>query len=81
MTIDLLAGVDLTGAHVLTSRRDYPEYGVLKGDRLVVRQQEAADAGALVVALVGEKATLTRFDPEGEASVLGVVSFVFGERN
>ncbi|HEY3020217.1 MAG TPA: S24 family peptidase, partial [Solirubrobacteraceae bacterium] len=50
--------------------------GILEGDHVVVRQQETAMDGDIVVALVGEEATVKRFyrepdhirlQPENEA--------------
>lgn len=38
--------------------------GILDGDRVVVRQQESADNGDIVVALIGEEATVKRFFKE-----------------
>jgi repressor LexA len=38
--------------------------GILEGDIVVVRRQEAADNGDIVVALVGEDATVKRFYAE-----------------
>lgn len=38
--------------------------GILDGDRVVVRQQESADNGDIVVALMGEEATVKRFFKE-----------------
>ena len=35
--------------------------GILEGDYVVVRPQETADDGEIVVALVGEEATVKRF--------------------
>jgi len=37
------------------------EAGILDGDYVVVRQQETADNGDIVVAIIGEEATLKRF--------------------
>lgn len=37
------------------------EAGILDGDYVVVRQQETADDGDIVVAIIGEEATLKRF--------------------
>ncbi len=39
--------------------------GIHDGDFVVVKQRERADRGEMVVALVGEEATLKRFFPEG----------------
>ena len=40
--------------------------GIHDGDYVVVRQRDAAQAGEMVVALVGDDATLKRIYPEGE---------------
>jgi repressor LexA len=40
--------------------------GIHDGDLVVVQRREIADAGEMVVALVGSEATLKRFFPEGE---------------
>ena len=42
------------------------EAGILDGDIVVARVQETARAGELVVALIGEEATVKFFFPEGE---------------
>ncbi len=42
------------------------EEGIHDGDLVVVRRRERAEAGEMVVALVGEDATLKRYYPEGE---------------
>lgn len=41
--------------------------GIFDGDLVVVARRERAEAGEMVVALVGDEATLKRFYPEGEA--------------
>jgi repressor LexA len=41
------------------------EEGIQDGDYVVVLRRERAEAGEMVVALVGEEATLKRFYPEG----------------
>jgi repressor LexA len=71
-----LAGGD-EGEYVLTVRGDsMKNAGILAGDYVVVRPQETADNGEIVVALVGEEATVKRFfreedhvrlQPENEA--------------
>jgi len=38
--------------------------GIHDGDLVLVRQQDSADEGQIVVALIGEEATLKRFYPE-----------------
>jgi repressor LexA len=40
--------------------------GILEGDRVVVRKQETANDGEIVVALVGEEATVKRFFREAD---------------
>ena len=40
--------------------------GILDGDLVVVRPQETADDGEIVVALVGEEATVKRFFQEAD---------------
>jgi len=42
------------------------EEGIHDGDLVVVQQRDEAEAGEMVVALVGAEATLKRFFPEGE---------------
>lgn len=42
------------------------EVGVEDGDLVLIRQQSCADPGQIVVALVGEEATLKRYYPEPE---------------
>lgn len=42
------------------------EEGIHDGDLVVVRRRERAEAGEMVVALVGEEATLKRYYPEGD---------------
>ncbi len=41
------------------------EEGIHDGDLVVVSRREIATAGEMVVALVGDEATLKRFYPEG----------------
>ena len=40
--------------------------GILEGDLVVVRQQDTADDGDVVVALVGDEATVKRFFQEAD---------------
>jgi repressor LexA len=40
------------------------EAGILDGDLVVVRQQQTADNGEIVVALLGEEATVKRYYKE-----------------
>ncbi|MDP9121861.1 MAG: transcriptional repressor LexA [Acidobacteriota bacterium] len=42
------------------------EEGILDGDFVVVLRREVAEPGEMVVALVGDEATLKRFYPEGQ---------------
>lgn len=44
--------------------------GISAGDLLVLRQQDYADEGEIVVALVGENATLKRFYKKGRKIIL-----------
>lgn len=46
------------------------EAGISAGDLLVLRQQDYADEGEIVVALVGENATLKRFYKKGRKIIL-----------
>jgi repressor LexA len=41
--------------------------GILDGDTLFVRRQDTASRGDVVVALIGEEATVKRFEREGDA--------------
>ena len=50
------------GEFVLPVRGDsMKNVGIMEGDYVVVRPQEIADDGQIVVALVGEEATVKRF--------------------
>jgi repressor LexA len=61
-----LAGGD-EGEFVLRVRGDsMKDAGILEGDHVIVRRQEAADDGEIVVALVGEEATVKRFFREAD---------------
>jgi repressor LexA len=61
-----LAGGD-DGEFVLTVRGDsMKDVGILEGDYVVVRPQETANDGEIVVALVGEEATVKRFFRESD---------------
>lgn len=71
-TMDLFEGIDLTKASLVKSRRDFLDHSILTGDRLVIQQHDP-EAGALVVAVVDGKATVTRYEPAAGVSVLGVV--------
>jgi len=55
------------GEFVLTVRGDsMKNIGIMAGDYVVVRPQEVADDGEIVVALVGEEATVKRFFREAD---------------
>ena len=44
--------------------------GILDGDYVIVRQQEAADPGEIVVALLGEEVTVKRLQKQGKRLIL-----------
>ena len=44
--------------------------GILDGDYVLARQQEVADFGDIVVALIGEEATVKRYCPKGKQVLL-----------
>jgi repressor LexA len=55
------------GQYLLRVRGDsMKDAGILEGDFVVVRPQEAAQDGDIVVALVGEEATVKRFFREND---------------
>jgi repressor LexA len=55
------------GDYVLRIRGDsMKDAGIVEGDLVVVRPQEKANNGEIVVALVGEEATVKRFYDEGD---------------
>ncbi len=55
------------GEYLLRVRGDsMRDAGILEGDLVVVHQQETADNGDIVVALVGEEATVKRFFREAD---------------
>jgi len=55
------------GEYVLRVRGEsMKDIGILEGDYVVVRPQEIADDGQIVVALVGEEATVKRFFREAD---------------
>jgi repressor LexA len=55
------------GEYVLRIRGDsMKNAGILEGDYVVVRKQESAKNGDIVVALVGEEATVKRFFKESD---------------
>ena len=56
-----------TGEFVLRVRGDsMKDAGILDGDHVIVRRQETAADGEIVVALVGEEATVKRFFKEAD---------------
>ena len=58
---------DLNGLFALKVRGDSMiEAGILAGDYVVVRHQERANAGEIVVALLGDEATVKYYQPRGE---------------
>jgi repressor LexA len=61
-----IAGGD-EGEYVLRVRGDsMKDAGILPGDYVVVRKQETAEDGEIIVALVGEEATVKRFFRESD---------------
>jgi repressor LexA len=61
-----IAGGD-KGEFVLRVRGDsMKDAGILEGDHVIVRKQDAAGDGEIVVALVGEEATVKRFFKESD---------------
>jgi repressor LexA len=64
-TPDFAGGSD--GQYVLRVRGEsMKNVGILEGDLVVVRPQETATDGDIVVALVGEEATVKRFYQEAD---------------
>jgi repressor LexA len=64
--VPAIAGGD-EGEYVLRVRGDsMKDAGILPGDYVVVRRQETAEDGEIVVALVGEEATVKRFFRESD---------------
>jgi repressor LexA len=62
---EIAGGVD--GEYILRVRGDsMKNAGILEGDFVVVRRQETANDGDIVVALVGEEATVKRFFRESD---------------
>ena len=62
---DLAGGDD--GEFILRISGDsMKDAGILDGDHVVVRRQETADSGEIVVALVGDDATVKRFFKESD---------------
>lgn len=78
--IEALAGDETIGVptHLVSNRRDADHYvlrvagesmideGIFDGDYVVVQLREEAEPGEMVVALVGDDATLKHFFPEGK---------------
>jgi repressor LexA len=66
VSVPPLAGGD-QGEYLLQIRGDSMiDAGILEGDHVVVRPQETAEDGEIVVALVGEEATVKRFFREDD---------------
>ena len=66
MPVPPLAGGD-SGEYILRIRGEsMKNAGMLEGDYVVVRPQEDATDGEIVVALVGEEATVKRFFREND---------------
>ena len=64
--VPVIAGGD-AGEYVLRVHGDsMKDAGILEGDFVVVRPQDTADDGQIVVALVGEEATVKRFFKESD---------------
>jgi repressor LexA len=64
--VPAIAGGD-EGEYVLRVRGDsMKDAGILPGDYVVVRKQDTAEDGEIVVALVGEEATVKRFFREAD---------------
>jgi repressor LexA len=64
--VPVIAGGD-AGEYVLRVHGDsMKDAAILEGDYVVVRPQETADDGEIVVALVGEEATVKRFFKESD---------------
>ena len=62
---EIAGGTD--GEYILRVRGDsMKNAGILEGDYVVVRRQETANDGEIVVALVGEEATVKRFFRESD---------------
>jgi repressor LexA len=78
--IEALPGDETLGVptHLVGSRRNGEHYvlrvsgesmideGIFDGDYVVVQLREEADPGEMVVALIGDEATLKHFHPEGD---------------
>jgi repressor LexA len=61
-----IAGGDDGGYLLRVKGESMKNAGILDGDLVVVRQQETASDGDIVVALVGEEATVKRFFREAD---------------
>ena len=48
--------------------------GIVSGDYVIIRQQSVAEKGQIVAALVGEEATLKRYDPHEEEGYVDLVA-------
>jgi SOS-response transcriptional repressor LexA len=68
--------------YLLRMRSDHLAPEIQEGDHLVVRQQDHAEEGQLVVALVddGESTTVRRHAAGDEGVVIGLVTDVMGPR-
>jgi repressor LexA len=66
VSVPRIAGGD-EGEFVLAVKGDsMKNAGILEGDHVIVRRQDTADDGEIVVALVGEEATVKRFFRESD---------------
>lgn len=72
-TIDVLDGIPLDGAHVLTAPSDRPELHILAGDRLIAREADTAEPGRVVVVLIDGEAALRRYEDGQAWRVIGLV--------
>ena len=64
--VPVIAGGD-AGEYVLRVHGDsMKDAGILEGDFVVVRPQDTANDGEIIVALVGEEATVKRFFKESD---------------
>jgi repressor LexA len=61
-----IAGGDDAGFILRVRGDSMKDAGILEGDHVIVRQQETAKNGEIVVALVGEEATVKRFFRESD---------------
>ena len=44
--------------------------GILPGDKVIIKQQPTAETGQIVLALLGDEATIKRFYPQPNGSVV-----------